>query len=98
MRDGESCLGQLTDAYLVDKYDKFVIRVHLHCGKVALLTAPGAELEGSVRQMMLQACMRWRTGVWRRSRAEAVCTACIFQVRQRWRISYLTTTASSRPW
>ena len=45
-RDGESCLGQLTDAYLVDKYDKFVIRVHLHCGKVALLTAPGAELEG----------------------------------------------------
>jgi hypothetical protein len=45
-RDGESCLGQLTDAYLVDKYDKFVIRVHLHCGKVALLTAPGGELEG----------------------------------------------------
>jgi hypothetical protein len=45
-RDSDSCIGQFVDAYGVHPYDLAIIRVHLHCGKLAGLTKPGGELYG----------------------------------------------------
>jgi hypothetical protein len=43
--DGDACLRQFVYAYRVHKFGRGVIRVHFHCGYLAIFTAPGGELE-----------------------------------------------------
>jgi hypothetical protein len=45
-RDRDSVIGQFLDAWKVRPYKRIVARVHLSCGKIAILTGPGGEHEG----------------------------------------------------
>jgi hypothetical protein len=45
-RDWQSCLGQFVDAYAVRPYNSIMVRTHLDCGKIHLLTQPNGEHEG----------------------------------------------------
>ncbi|MDB5178553.1 MAG: hypothetical protein JWN01_496 [Patescibacteria group bacterium] len=45
-RDGKSARGQITDCYRVSPFPRVVLRIHLDCGKLALMCGEGGEFHG----------------------------------------------------